>query len=126
MALQPEPIPTVLRTEAKDYGGVSVFTDASYSPIYIAPHLLKTHWDGAKLTAAGVKFVGDVLAARVAQEAADAKEARWDAQTEKARQAIEDKREASGDTAGWTNKQIEDAASDALKDEFNISAMGIP
>ena len=63
----------ILRTEAKDYGGVCVFTDADDAPIYLAPHLLKTHWDGAKLTLTGLAFVDAVLVARVASAAEAAK-----------------------------------------------------
>jgi len=112
----------ILRTEAKDYGGVNVFTDADDTPVYIAPHLLKTHWDGKKLTAVGVEFVGVVLAARAAGAVESAHEAKWAAHAARAAAAIEAKRQASGDTGDWTDEQIEDAVKNALKDDFDIQA----
>ena len=72
-------MPTILRTEAKDYGGVEVFSDADDTPIYLAPHLLKTHWDGRKLTLTGLAFVDAVLITRVASAAEAAKIAAVDA-----------------------------------------------
>ena len=112
----------ILRTEVKDYGGVAVFTDADDTAIHLAPHLLKTHWDGKALTEAGVKFVDDVLVARAASAVAAAHEAKWAAQSARAAAAIEAKRQASGDTSTWTDQQIEDAAKDALQDGFDIQA----
>jgi len=84
----------ILRTEAKDYGGVEVFTDADDTPVYLAPHLLKTHWDGAKLTLTGLAFVDAVLVARVASAAEAAKiaavENAINAELEKRKEAVPD------------------------------------
>ena len=87
-------MPTILRTEAKDYGGVCVFTDADDTPVYLAPHLLKTHWDGKKLTLTGLAFVDAVLVARVASAAEAAKiaavENAINAELEKRKEAVPD------------------------------------
>ena len=90
----------ILRTEAKDSGGVDVFAQlvldpqGPCNPVSLAPHLLKTHWDGVKLTLTGLAFVDAVLVARVASAAEAAKIAAVDAainaELEKRKEAVPD------------------------------------
>ena len=56
----------VLRTEAKDYGGVEIFDSRDPdSPVYLAPHLLPEMYADGQLTAAGAVFVDGVVLARL-------------------------------------------------------------
>ena len=110
----------ILRTEVKDYGGVQAFTDVDDAPVYMAPYLLKTHWDGKRLTPAGVTYVSDAIAARQAAAEESANEQRWREHADKARAAIAEKMRASGDTSAWTARQIEDAVKAALATDFGI------
>lgn len=63
----------ILRSEAKDYGGVEVWDDRQPdSPIYLAPHLLPEYYADGQLTAAGQVFVERVILDRLeSQEQAD-------------------------------------------------------
>ena len=96
-------MPTILRTERKDYGGVEVFCAGDDPPVYLAPHLLKTHWDGAKLTATGLAFCDAVLVQRVASKAAAAKDAAIDAaiqaELQKRRDAVPDLKDKTPEDA---------------------------
>ena len=102
-------MPAILRTEAKDDGKLAVFAQeipdpqAPCDPVYLAPHLLKTHWDGKKLTLTGLTFVDAVLVAHVASAAEAAKEAA----VENAINAELEKRKA--EVSGLLDKTPEDA-----------------
>ena len=53
---------TVLRTEAKDYGGVEIIDSRDPdSPVYLAPHLLPEMYADGELTAAGLILVDSVI-----------------------------------------------------------------
>lgn len=55
----------ILRTEAKDYGGMEVWDDRQPdSPIYLAPHL-SAYYSGSALTALGEAFVDGLITARI-------------------------------------------------------------
>ena len=58
---------TVLRTEAKDYGGVEIIDSRDPdSPVYLAPHLLPEMYADGELTTAGLALVSDVILKRQA------------------------------------------------------------